>query len=199
MKNSTQRANMNADTLKKQGTYFIQTIKCIVLIAAMLVTTTGNHTFATLGNIHVADSNIYAAANSISVGDEIGNTKISTPTLRSFYRADREINRNMANEIKKLTSFRFELPSFEMADQNINGSFLNEYKIPHQYSNVQLSDELMSNEFHAFNINYLVNHNSLAADNEINTNFNNTYFILISDNNEVADATIDVQFHEENI
>lgn len=90
MKNSTQRANMNADTLKKQGTYFIQTIKSIVLIAGMLMTTLGNHTFATLGNKLIADSNIYGAASTLSIGDEIVNTKISTPSLRSFYRADRK-------------------------------------------------------------------------------------------------------------
>jgi hypothetical protein len=199
MKNSTQRANMNADTLKKQGTFFIQTIKSIVLIAGMLITTLGNHTFATLGNMHIADSNIIAEANSTSISDEIGNTKISTPSLRSFYRADREINRNMANEIKKLQFLRFELPSFEMADQNINGSFLNEYKIQYQYLNIQATDDLISNEFHAYNINYNIHYTLLSSDNEINMNFNNTYFISISDKNEMADASIDAQFHEENI
>lgn len=199
MKNSTQRANMNADTLKKQGTFFIQTIKSIVLIAGMLITTLGNHTFATLGVMSIADSNIITEASPISIGDEIGNTKISTPSLRSFYRADREINRNMANEIKKLQFLRFELPSFEIADQNINGSFLNEYKIQHQYSNIQATDELISNEFQAYNINYNIHYTLLSADNEINTNFNNTFFIFISDENEIADASIDAQFHEENI
>lgn len=198
MKNSTQRANMNAETLKKQGTYFIQTIKSIVLIAGMMMTTMGNHTYATLANAFSPDSNIYAAVNTPSIGDEIGNTKISTPSLRSFYRADREINRNMANEIKKLYLIRFELPSFDLSDQNINGSFLNEYKIQNAYSDNKAADELISNEFHAYNINYHINGNMLTSDNEINVNFKNTYFISHSFNIEAADACIDAQFHLEN-
>lgn len=198
MKNSTQRANMNADTLKKQGNHFIQFFKSVVLIAGMLMTTLGNHTFATLGNLHIADSNIYAAPSTLSIGDEIGNTKISTPSLRSFYRADREINRNMANEIKKLTLFRFDMPSFDLSDEHINDSFINEYTIQDQYINIKETDEMVTNEFHALNIHYYISNYSLLSDNEMNINFNNSYAISASYNTEAADAFVDAQFHQEN-
>lgn len=198
MKNSIQRANMKADTLKKQSTYFIQFIKSTILIAGMLMTTLGNHTFATLGIKHSADSNIYAVDRSVSFGDEIGNTKISTPGLRSFYRADREINRNMANEIKQLYSFKFVTPVFSDADQNIHSLFSMEYKIQNLYPNLEIADEKISNEFYAFNINQYINNNTLAADNEMNKNFEKTFFIPVRPNLALADCTVDAQFQLEN-
>jgi len=189
---------MKADTLKKQSTYFVQFIKSTILIAGMLMTTLGNHTFATFGIKHSADSNIYAVDRSVSVGDEIANTKISTPGLRSFYRADREINRNMANEIKQLYSFKFVTPVFSDADQNIHSLFSMEYKIQNLYPNPQIADEKISNEFYAFNINQYINNNTLDADNEMNKNFEKTFFITFRPNLALADCTIDAQFQLEN-
>lgn len=198
MKNSTQNANMNTDTLRTQGSYFIQSIKSIILIAAMLITTFGNHTFATLGNPHRLDSNKHTENSSPAIGDEIGNTKISLPSIRSFYRADREINRNMANEIKQLYLFRFELPAFIDADQTIQNLFLNEYRIQFEHANGHEADEIITNEFYASNIDQNISKALLLSDNEINNSFIKSYSVTLRSNVSLADTDIHARFHVEN-
>jgi hypothetical protein len=89
-------------------------------------------------------------------------------------------------------------PVFSDADQNIHSLFSMEYKIQNLYPNLEIADEKISNEFYAFNINQYINNNTLAADNEMNKNFEKTFFIPVRPNLALADCTIDAQFQLEN-
>ncbi len=129
-------------------------------------------------------------------GDDIKNVKISLPDSKLLRRADREINRNMAIELRNAAFFKINMPETVTADQQVNAAFFNEFTLSNFYEIDQELDQKLSNEFLAFNINTNLSKNSLQADNEMNAIFYNAFKIQILGDVNAADLEMNNQFSQ---
>jgi len=175
MKNSNQEANMKNLTLEKMSNFIFKTLRTTLFIAGMLLTTVGTQSFGLDSNALKIDSNISVYNTTSDINDEIRNIKISLPSHRAVYRADREMNRNMSIEIKKLNNLKISMPVYIEVDQNINQLFYGQFTIAKNYSNDVATDHQITAEFYAYNINSNFSLLTLNADNEINNNFYSEY------------------------
>ena len=175
MKNSNQEANMKNLTQEKMSTFIFKILRTTLFIAGMLLTTFGTQSFGLDSNALKIDSNISVYNTTSDINDEIRNIKISLPSHRAVYRADREMNRNMSIEIKKLNNLKISMPVYIEVDQNVNQLFYGQFTIAKNYSNVVATDHQITAEFYAYNINSNFSLLTLNADNEINNNFYTEY------------------------
>ena len=120
---------------------------------------------------NLTDSNITEASLLSNTGDERGDAKISLPDFRTYRKADREMNRNMANHIKELKNLRLEAFVSDFADEDITDGFYSQFRLVNFYKNSIEMDDKLSEIFSAENINNNYSKYSQISDNEINKIF----------------------------
>ena len=168
-------------------------------IFLLMITLTSINNFASIHTPkNVTDSNIIEFYTNLETGDDLKNIKISMPDTKLFRRADREINRNMANEIRDLKNFRLILPSTSNIDFEINTEFYEQYKLINFYLIDQDEDDKTTSEFYAYNINNNFTYYAQKSDNELNKLFISSYKIYPVAEFDGADAEMNFNFYSAN-
>ena len=152
----------------KNATSFIS--RSILVMATLLNLTATSVVAATI--CESSDSNKIEISESVSVGDERNATKISLPDGRTFRKADREMNRNMANHIRELKNLRLDPFTSIDADETITNEFYENFKLVNFYSTSAELDDHITSIFIAENLNIYFSKYSLLSDNELNNQFN---------------------------
>ena len=176
---------------------FLKALRSSIVLLLMVVISNNNY-----ASIHtpknLTDSNIIDFYTNLETGDDLKNVKISMPDTKLFRRADREINRNMANEIKDLKNFKLIQPESNAGDFEINAEFYEQYKLINFYIINQLDDDKTSSEFYAFNIDNNFIYYAQKSDNELNKTFIESYKIHPVAEYNTADAEINFNFFADN-
>lgn len=124
------------------------------------------HSFGFDGRFNELDSN-----KAILVDGETRSTRISTPTVSMYRRADREIAVNMNEEIKSTSKKKITTGSVHQADVEINYKFYNQFWVNVlQWPSVQ-EDENLYRLFNAENIKFSTCIGFEAADNLMHGQF----------------------------
>jgi hypothetical protein len=105
-----------------------------------------------------------------NLNDDLKQSKISVPGAQLFKKADNEIIAQMNEQIADLYNFKWISFGFEKADETIQTSFYNSFKVS-QFNNIDKSDDLINNSFRLENINRLSYYTFEKADNHINYQF----------------------------
>ena len=168
-------------------------------ILLLMITLTSINNFASVNTPkNVTDSNIIDFYIHLETGDDFKNVKISMPDTKLFRRADREINRNMASEIRDLKNFKLIQPESINGDFEINTEFYEQYKLVNFYLISQQEDDKTTSEFYAYNINNNFIHYAQESDNELNKLFKETYKIDPVGEFNTADAEMNINFYTAN-
>lgn len=189
MKNPTPTNAMKSNLLKVFRSSFL----------LLLISLTSINNFASVKTTnHATDSNLIELYPNLETGDDIKNVKISMPDTKLFRRADREINRNMAKEIRDLKNFRLILPASENSDFEINNEFYEQYKLVNFYPVNQDQDDKTTSEFYAYNLNNNFTKYAKLSDNELNTIFIESYKINTAVEFNISDNEINFNFYASN-
>ena len=157
------------------------------------------YNFATANTTKVVtDSNITDFNSTLEIGDDFKNVKISMPDTKLFRRADREINRNMAIEVRNMKYFKLNQPESNTADFLITNDFYNQFKLVDFYTVDQFEDDKTTSEFHAYNLNINFSIYIKTSDNELNKDFFEIFKINPLNDYSDADAEINFNFQEVN-
>jgi hypothetical protein len=105
-----------------------------------------------------------------NLNDDLKQSKISVPGAHLFKKADNEIIAQMNEQIADLYNFKWISFGFEKADETIQTSFYNSFKVS-QFNNADKSDDLINSSFKAENINKSSFYTFEKADNHINHQF----------------------------
>jgi len=116
------------------------------------------------------DSLIIKKNSSQLLNDDLKQTKISVPGSRLFRRADNEIIAQMNEHIAELYNFKWNSFGFEKADETIQTSFYDSFKVS-RFKNIDKSDDLINMSFIAENINSFNYYTIEKADKLINDQF----------------------------
>lgn len=189
MKNPTPTNPMQSNLLKVFRSSFL-----LLLISLISI---NNFASVKITN-HITDSNLIELYPNLETGDDIKNVKISMPDTKLFRRADREINRNMAKEIRDLKNLRLILPESENGDFEINNEFYEQYKLINFYPVNQDQDDKTTSEFYAYNLNNNFTKYSKLSDNEINTIFIESYKINTAVEFNISDNEMNFNFYASN-
>lgn len=168
------------------------------LLLLMITLTSINNFASILTPRNVKDSNIIEFYSNLEIGDDLKNIKISMPDTKLFTRADREMNRNMANEIRDLKNFRLILPESNNGDFEITTEFYEQYKLINFYLINQHADDKTTSEFYAYNIDNNFTYYAQKSDNELNKTFIKSYKIDPVAEFNTADAEMNFNFHADN-
>jgi len=197
MKNSHQKEGFLQPTIQMKRTSAIRKMISIALfLIAILLNNPGNLVHASLPN-ETSDSNKIEYVVTGELGDELMVAKISLPNGKTFRRADREINRNMANDIRDLKNLKLEPIDAMDADEIITNEFYSNFQLTNFYPAHPELDEQLSANFLGENLNNNLIKYFLLADNEINKSFIQGFKIYQQPNFSVADNAINVQFEKE--
>lgn len=165
----------------------------------LLITLTTIQIFATVNTTkHETDSNTIDLYVNLETGDDIKNVKISMPDSKLIRRADREMNRNMANEIRDLKYFKLTQPESMNGDFEINNDFFEQYMLTNFYLIDQDEDNRITSEFHAYNLNNNFIKYANVSDNELNTIFIESYKINTGIEFKTSDDEMNSNFYASN-
>jgi len=166
----------------------------------LLITLISINNFASVNTTkNITDSNIIELHINFETGDDIKNVKISMPDTKLFRRADREMNRNMAKEIRDLKNFRLIQPESVNGDFEINNEFYEQYKLVNFYLINQYQDDKITSEFHAYNLNNNFTKYANISDNELNITFIESYKINPAIEFNTSDDEMNFNFYASNI
>ena len=104
------------------------------------------------------------------LNDDLKQSKISVPGIQMFKKADKEIIAQMNEQIADLYNFKWISFGFERADETIQISFYESFKVS-QFNDVDKSDDLINRSFRAENIRTVNYFTFEKADNHINHQF----------------------------
>ncbi|MEY2586453.1 MAG: hypothetical protein RLY11_302 [Bacteroidota bacterium] len=197
MTHSNQKKGLKQpDTQMKRTPSSRKMIAKALFFTAILLNCGGNLAHASLGN-ETSDSNKIEYALTGGVGDELMAAKISIPNGKTFRRADREINRNMANDLRELNNLKLEPLGALQADETISNEFYSNFKLTDFYPFYPELDEQLAAIFLGENLNNNLIKNSLLSDNEVNKSFSKSYAIKQQSNFQIADNEINALFKKE--
>lgn len=173
-------------------------LKSILLTLLLTISSTSNFVVARSMKLNT-DSNANTLLIKNELGDDGKNVKISIPDSKLLKRADKEMNRNMANDMKELKLFKLPLSDYSIGDVQIHTGFHSQYKLVNFYSINPQEDEEVSATFHAYHLENNFKLSFQIADNEINNLFNVVHRIKMSFKDVEADGEMNSNFYSEHL
>jgi hypothetical protein len=145
-------------------------MKVSMNLVAVVVILFSNSLPLKVNAFEVNDSLLTKKVIAQNLNDDLKQSKISVPGAQMFKKADNEIIAQMNEHIAKLYNFKWISFGFEKADETIQTSFYNSFKVS-QFNNADKSDDLINSSFKAENINKSSFYTFEKADNLINHQF----------------------------